>query len=132
MSEMGKREQIPVGNSSIEQLVSPSNSFSPDVNIYDNREALIFSVDMPGVKKGDVSIEIDENNILSIKGKISFKEPEGKGMVKEFEIGNYYRAFSISEEFDKNNITGKMENGVLEIIMPRREEIKPRKIQINA
>lgn len=132
MAEFGKREQIPVENSSIEQLVSPSNSYSPDVNIYDNSEAFIFSIDMPGVKKGDVSIEIDENNILSIKGKTSFIEPEGKGMVKEFDVGNYYRAFSISEEFDKNNISGKMENGVLEIIMPRREEVKPRKIQINA
>ena len=88
MAEMGKREQIPVGNSSIEQLVSQSNSFSPDVNIYDNREALIFSIDMPGVRKGDVSIEIDESNILSIKGKLSFKEPEGKAMVKEFDVGN--------------------------------------------
>lgn len=132
MEEIGKREQVPVGNSSVEQLVSPTNSYSPDVSIYDNREALIFSVDLPGVRKGDVSIEIDENNVLSIKGKTSFNEPEGKGMVKEFEIGNYYRAFSISEEFDKNNITGKLENGVLEIILPRREEVKPKKIQISA
>ena len=53
-------------------------------------------------------------------------------MVKEFDVGNYYRAFSISEEFDKNNISGKLENGVLEIIMPRREEVKPRRIQISA
>ena len=78
MAEVGKREQIPAGNASIEQLVSPSNSFSPDVNIYDNREALIFSVDMPGVRKGDVSIEIDENNILSIKGNFLSKNLKEK------------------------------------------------------
>ncbi|HON09735.1 MAG TPA: Hsp20/alpha crystallin family protein [Chitinispirillaceae bacterium] len=132
MAELTKRGQIPVERSSAEQLLSPGKSYSPDVNIYDNKEALIFTMDIPGVHKGDVNVEIDENNVLSIKAKDSFKEPEGTSLLKEFDIGDYYRAFTISNEFDKDKISGKLENGVLEIIIPRREEVKPKKIQISA
>ncbi|NLE03051.1 MAG: Hsp20 family protein, partial [Fibrobacter sp.] len=73
-----------------------------------------------------------ENNVLSIKAKDSLKTPDGKELVAEFEIGDYYRAFTVSDQFDKSRITGKLENGVLEIVIPRREEVKPRKIQISA
>ena len=132
MAELAKRGQVPVESASAEQVVSPGNAFSPDVNIYDNREALIFCIDLPGVHKGDVNVEVDENNVLSIKAKESFKEPEGSSLVKEFAVGNYFRAFTISNEFDKDKISGKLENGVLEIIIPRREEVKPKKIQISA
>ncbi len=132
MAELSKRGQVPVERSSAEQLLSPGNSYSPDVNIYDNREALIFTIDIPGVHKGDVSVEVDQNNVMSVKAKDSFKEPEGSSLLKEFDIGDYYRAFSISAEFDKDKISGKLENGVLEIVLPRREEEKPRKIQISA
>jgi HSP20 family molecular chaperone IbpA len=131
MEEMTKREQTPV-SSSVEQLFSPENAFSPDVSIFDNRESLIFSIDVPGVKKGDVQIEIDENNTLLIRAKSSFKEPEGKMILNEVAFGNYFRAFSLSNEFDKNKISGTVENGVLTVNIPRREDVKPKKIQINA
>jgi len=132
MAELSKREQIPVESASAEQLISPENAFSPDVNIYDNREALIFSMDMPGVRKGDVTVEVDENNVLTVRAKSSFSEPEGKVLIHEFDAGNYYRAFTLSNEFNKDTVSGKLENGVLEVIVPRREDVKPKKIQINA
>ena len=106
MAELTKRGHIPVERSSAEQLLSPGNSYSPDVNIYDNKETLIFTIDIPGVRKGDVKVEIDENNVLSIKAKDSFKEPEGTSLLKEFDIGDYYRAFTIGNEFDKDKISG--------------------------
>ncbi len=132
MADLSKRGQVPIESSSAEQLVSPGNSYSPDSNIYDNKEALVITMDIPGVHKGDVNVEVDENNVLSIKAKDSLALPEGKALVTEFEIGDYYRAFTISDQFDKSRISGKLENGVLEIIIPRREEVKPRKIQISA
>ncbi len=132
MDEMAKREQTPIASASAEQLISPENAFSPDVSIYDNREALIFSVDLPGVKKGDVNIEIDENNVLVIKAKSSFFSPEGSLILREVSFGDYYRAFSLSDEFDKDKVSGTLENGVLTVMVPRREDVKPKRIQINA
>ncbi len=132
MGELSKREQKPVENASAEQLISPENAFSPDVNVYDNPEALILNIDLPGVKKGDVNIQVDENKIMTIRAKASFKQPEGTALVKEFEPGDFYRSFNLSNEFDTDKISGKLENGVLEVIIPRREDVKPRRIEISA
>jgi HSP20 family molecular chaperone IbpA len=132
MDEMAKREQTPVSSASAEQLISPESAFSPDVSIYDNKEALIFSIDLPGVRKGDVNIEIDENNVMIVRAKSSFKSPDGNLVLHEVSFGDYYRAFSLSNEFDKNKVNGALENGVLTIMVPRREDAKPKKIQINA
>lgn len=132
MAEASRREQKPVQSSSAEQLISPENAFSPDANIYDNREALILSMDMPGVRKGDVNIEVNENKVMSIRAKSSFHEPEGTALVQEFTTGDYFRSFTLSNEFDTDKISGKLENGVLEVIIPRREDVKPRRIEISA
>ena len=129
--ELSKREKKEVQQTSAEQLIDAKNAYSPDVDIYDITDALVFIMDVPGVSKGDVNIEIDENNVLSIRAKTSYDQPDGLVM-QEFCAGNYYRAFSLSDEFNKDGVTAKLENGVLELTVPRREEVKPRKIQINA
>lgn len=132
MDEIAKREQMPVSSASAEQLISPENAYSPDASIFDNKEALIFSIDLPGVKKGDVKIEIDENNVMIVRAKSNFKAPNGTVIIKEVSFGDYYRAFSLSNEFDKNNVSCSLENGVLTIMVPRKEDVKPIRIQINA
>ncbi len=130
-SELEKRGKREVEASTAEQLVETANAYSPDVDIIDAEDAMTFVVDLPGVEKGDVKIEVDENNILTIRAKNSFREPEGAA-VRQYAVGDYFRAFSISEEFDKDKISGKLENGVLAITIPRREEAKPRRIEIKA
>ncbi|MFP4162594.1 MAG: Hsp20/alpha crystallin family protein [Chitinispirillaceae bacterium] len=130
-NEVAKREKQEVRQASPEQLVDAGNAYLPDVDILDTKEALVMALDLPGVAKGDVSIEIDENNVLSIRGKTTFSEPEGI-VYKEFNTGNYYRAFTLSDEFDKDKISAKLDNGVLQVTVPRREEVKPRKVQISA
>jgi len=129
MTELEKREQKEVTTTSAEQLTDVKNSYKPDVDIFYGEDKLFLSMDIPGVKKGDVSIEVDENNTLIVKAKNSFNEPEGV-LYRQFSIGNYYRAFTLSDEFDKDNISGNLENGVLEITIPKKEEAKPRKIEI--
>ncbi|KMQ51792.1 heat shock protein Hsp20 [Chitinispirillum alkaliphilum] len=132
MAEVPKRGQTPVQSSTAEQLVSAENAYSPDVNIYDNREALILSLDIPGVHRGNVNVEVDANNVLTIRAKSSLTEPEGEAVVREFEAGDFFRSFTLSNEFDTERISGKLDNGVLEIMIPRKEDIQPRKISINA
>ncbi|GIW22843.1 MAG: hypothetical protein KatS3mg068_1850 [Candidatus Sericytochromatia bacterium] len=129
MTELEKREQKEVTTTSAEQLTDAKNSYKPDVDIFYGEDKLFIAMDIPGVKKGDVNIEVDENNTLIIKAKTSFKEPEG-ALYKQFGIGNYYRAFTLSDEFDKDKISGNLENGVLEITIPKKEEAKPKKIEI--
>jgi len=126
-----KREKTEVKHSSPEQLIDSGNAYSPDVDIWETEDGLVFLVDLPGVKKGGVSIELDENDVLVLKAKTSASEPDARSR-REFRVGDYYRAFSLSNEFDKDRLAAQLENGQLKLTVPRREEVKPRKIQIQA
>ena len=129
--DLEKREKREVANTSAEQLTDSGIAYSPDVDIQANEDEIVFAVDLPGVSKGDVKIEVDENNVLSIRAKNSYKEQD-EAVIKQYNIGNYYRAFTLSDDFDKEKIVGKIENGLLEIRIPKKEEAKPKKIEINA
>ena len=128
-----KKEQREVIHTSPEQIVDARNACSPDVDIYSNDDdfSMILVADLPGVKKGDVSIDIDEKNTLIIRAKTSFEAPEGL-VSHQFKVGNYYRAFTLSDEVDKDAISAKLEDGVLEVTIPKREELKPKHISISA
>jgi HSP20 family protein len=132
MAELAKREKSTVGSASAEQLIEPGNAFAPDVDIFDSREGLIFRIDVPGVRKGDVNVQVDENNIMTVRAKSSFVTPRGTLTIGEFEPGDYYRVFALGEELDKDKIQGSLDNGVLKVMVPRKEAAKPRRIEISA
>lgn len=103
--------------------------FTPAVDICNDESGLDIFMDLPGVEKNDVKIEVDENNVLSINAKQSYAEPE-KAVLREFTTGNFYRAFSLSEELERDSISASFEDGVLKLHIPRKEEQKPQKIEI--
>ena len=119
--ELEKKEKREVAQTSAEQLVDSGNAYLPDVDIYDveDQSELLIVADLPGVKKGDAHIEIDENNTLFIRGKISFEEPTANQTLRQFYVGDYYRAFSLSNQMNKDKVVAAMNNGVLEIRIPR-------------
>ena len=83
------------------------------------------------MEKGNVKIEVDETDTLVIRAKNSINEPDNI-LVRQFGIGDYYRSFQLSDDFDKDKVQAKLENGHLEVRIPKREEAKPRKIEIKA
>lgn len=130
-AELEKREKTGVGSTTAEQLQNSGPAYSPDVDIYVSEDAALFAVEIPGVNKGDVTIQVDETNSLIIQGKSSFLEPQNP-IMRQYNVGDYYRAFQLSDQYDKEKISAKFENGLLEITIPRKEESKPRKIEITA
>lgn len=114
-----------------ENLVEVESSFLPDSAIYETEDNLFIRLDIPGVEKGKVRIEVDETNTLQIKAKNGFEEPSGL-LMREFAIGDYYRSFRLGEEFDKDAISARLEDGILELKVSKKEEVKPRRISINA
>lgn len=128
---MVKKEQHEVTHNGAEQLIDQGNAFSPNCDVHVSGDGALFLFDLPGVEKGDVAIEIDEDNSLVVRAKNSHTEP-GEAAVKEYRIGDYYRSFKLNNEYDKNGVTAALENGVLRVTVPRREEVKPHKIEINA
>ncbi|MBN1982160.1 MAG: Hsp20/alpha crystallin family protein [Chitinivibrionales bacterium] len=128
-SELEKRGKQEVETTAAERLAYSGDAFSPDVDIYVSEDEVLFVVDMPGVGRGDVTIQVDETNSLIIRGKNSHNEP-GTSVLKQHDFGDYYRAFQLSDEFNKDKIRAKMENGLLQVTIPKREEAKPRRIEI--
>jgi len=130
-TELEKREKQEVGTTAAEQIRHSGPAYSPDVDVYVSDDAALFVAGLPGVNKGDVTIEVDETQSLIIRGKTGCKEPEN-AVFRQYQVGNYYRAFQLSDDYDKDKISAKLENGLLEITIPKKEEAKPRRIEIKA
>lgn len=130
-TELMTKEKQEVTHTAAESLVDASNAYKPDVDIYYTPESVVFLVDLPGVKPGQVTVEIDEKNHLFIRAKTDYVE-EKHNVLRQFKTGNFYRSFSLSDEIDRNRVEAKLENGVLELTVQKREAVKPRKIEITA
>ncbi|MFA6760927.1 MAG: Hsp20/alpha crystallin family protein [Sulfuricurvum sp.] len=107
--------------------------FRPAVNTREGKEAYHIDVDLPGVKKEDISIDI-ENNTLTISGKRESKsEIKEKGYYKmESSYGKFSRSFSLPKEVDIENIKAITQDGVLEVVIPKLqlEASKTKKIAV--
>ena len=103
----------------------------PPVDIYETSNDVVLVADVPGLTKEKLELDIEKDE-LTIKG--AFEEPNGKGtkLTSECLYGKYDRTFVIGETIDQEKISAKLENGVLIITLPKREKVKPRKIEIEA
>lgn len=130
-NDMVKKEQHEVTHSAAEQLIDEGSAFAPNADVYVSEEDALFIFDLPGVEKGDVKIEVDEENVLYVRAKNSHKQ-SGSPAVEEYRIGNYYRSFKLTKDYDKNAVSATLEKGILKIAVPKKEEAKPHRIEINA
>jgi HSP20 family protein len=104
-----------------------NSSFYPQVDIEENDMNFILKLDVPGINKQDVNIYI-ENNILTIEYKIQNQQNK-KLLYTERLKNEFKRNFSLADNIDIEKLEAKMENGVLEIILPKTIK-KPKAIEI--
>jgi HSP20 family protein len=115
-----------------EEPTRAGRTYLPDVDIFENSEALWLWFDMPGVEDKDVSVLL-EDGVLTIEGGVSIDEYKDlQPLYTEYNVGNYQRRFSISSNVDAERIEARITNGVLELRLPKAEHAKPRKIAVNA
>jgi HSP20 family protein len=104
--------------------------FSPQVDIFETQEALTLVADMPGVEGGGVEIDLKEN-VLTLQGNRSPSQTQGLSAIyQEYQEGNYYRQFILSEIVDQDKITAEMAGGVLRVTLPKVSKARPRKIEV--
>ncbi len=112
---------------------SAASHIQPRVNISENNDAFSIQVALPGFNKEDISIDLNEN-VLKISGRKNAEESkEIQYWRKEFLQGEFEKQFIVPESVDNEKISGSMEGGVLNLTLPKREEMKPqpaRSIQI--
>lgn len=105
-----------------------SREWRPPVDFSEDDESYRLSLELPGVNKEQLEINV-ENNILTISGE---KKNERQGDERRIEryYGRFARSFSVPESVDKEKISAKFENGVLELTIPKTPAVKPKKIDI--
>jgi len=104
--------------------------YVPRVDIYETGEGLVLLADIPGVDENSVDITL-EKNILTLKGAVEFEQPENYGPAyAEYEIGDYERSFTLSDEIDQDNIRASVKNGVLRLLLPKAGPVQARKIAV--
>ncbi len=102
---------------------------SPRVNITETKDGYLLEAEMPGVRKEDLEISLD-NNELTLLGR---RQPEPQGfdlLYRESNGLSYRRSFALDLTIDTGKIEAKMDNGVLKLHLPKAEQVKPRKIAI--
>ena len=103
----------------------------PAVDLIDQKDKFVAKVELPGIEQKDVKISLSENN-LTIQGEIK-KEEETKNedyYYRERAYGNFARSIPLPAEIDKDNISAKFKNGILEVVIPKKPEVQPKEITI--
>ena len=97
--------------------------WAPAVNEKEDEKAYYVEVDLPGVKKEDINVEV-KDNVLTISGERKFKKEEkDKGYIRtESFFGKFERRFTLPSDADAEKIDAKVEDGVLHITIPKIEE----------
>ncbi len=114
------------------EYTSSRKVFTPAVDIIEQKDRTILIADMPGTDEKSVDITL-EKNVLTIYGKVEPLVPEKHGLVfSEYGIGDYHRAFTLSNEVDRNRIEATVKNGILKLVLPKAEAAKARKIAVRA
>jgi HSP20 family protein len=102
----------------------------PAVDIFENGESITLLADLPGVANNDLSLEVDDKT-LTIQGEIALDMPDDiESLYADVRSTHYQRAFTLSSELDTTKIDASLENGLLRVTIPKREEVRPRKIEI--
>jgi len=110
---------------------SEGAAWNPSVDIYETENSYVLKADLPGIRKEDINLDVN-NNTLTIKGDKKFEEKVEKDNYLRIErrYGSFSRSFTLSEKVDKENITANYKDGVLEVTLPKKEEAKPKEIKV--
>jgi len=103
----------------------------PNIEMYDRTNEIVFRAELPGVKKEDIDLSISKDS-LTLKGELK-REEEVKAeayYAGEISYGSFARTVALPAEVDSEKVKATFKNGILELVIPKREEAKPKEIKI--
>ena len=102
----------------------------PAVDIYEDAEGITLLADMPGVSRERLALEVDRDT-LTVEGDARIETPEGmEALYADVRSNRYRRSFALSGELDTDAIRASLVDGVLSVHIPKRAEVRPRKIEV--
>jgi HSP20 family protein len=106
-------------------------SWAPAVDIYEHDGNLVLKAELPGIDPKDVDVRV-ENNVLTLRGERQFDQEVKRESCHRVEraYGTFSRSFTLPNVVDTGSIKAEYKDGVLRVTMPKREEAKPKQIQV--
>jgi HSP20 family protein len=121
---------VPTKQETHEELTRAGRTYVPQVDIYETKEGLWLWADMPGVDESSINVHLD-NGVLTIEGQVDVTPYENVApLYTEYNVGNYVRRFTLSNDVDSDRIVARMQHGVLALEIPKAERAKPRRIAV--
>jgi len=121
-----KPAQVPAGT----ERTRNRKVYVPKVDIIETGDSMVIYADMPGVDEKTVDVTL-EKNILTIAGTVAPEDYAGRSIVyAEYDVGDYERAFTISDEVDRGRIEAIVKNGVLKLVLRKVPEPEAKKITV--
>ncbi len=107
-------------------------TFVPPVDIYEDEHKVVLKLEVPGLKQDDFDIRV-ENNTLTVRGERKFEKEEKEENFHRIErrYGSFYRAFTVPNTVNTENVAASYDNGVLKIELQKRAEAKPKQIKVS-
>jgi HSP20 family molecular chaperone IbpA len=103
---------------------------TPAVDIYEQQDGLVVVADMPGVRRDDLEISV-EDNVLTIHGRPSWQGQQHLRS-REFALADYHRQFTLGDRVDRDRISARLDRGVLTLELPHAEKARPRLIPVES
>lgn len=118
--------------SSMAEQTRPGLVFTPAVDIFETESALVLLADMPGVTAEALNIDLRDDTLTLVGEVKPFETSDESEVLSEYQVGKYYRQFSLSEIVDQAKIDAQLNDGVLRLTLPKVEKAAPRKITVQA
>ncbi|MBC8216579.1 MAG: Hsp20/alpha crystallin family protein [Candidatus Marinimicrobia bacterium] len=111
--------------------VEPKSSWTPAVDISEDDKAYQMHVDLPGLSRKDISVNI-KDNVLTVSGERSYEKNDKKDTYYRVErgYGKFSRCFRLPDEVIEDNINASFKNGVLNVTVPKAEEVPAKELEI--
>jgi HSP20 family molecular chaperone IbpA len=114
------------------EQTKPGIVFTPAVDIFETDKEITLLADIPGVEAKNLNIDLRDDT-LSFTGVIEpFEGADEEDILIEYEVGTYYRLFTLSEVIDQSKIDAQLSDGVLRLHLPKVEKATPRQITVKA
>lgn len=108
----------------------PQVVFTPPIDIFETADGLVLLADLPGVSHDSLELQVQDNK-LTLFGRVNPWPPaESRVIHQEYRVGHFLRSFILSDEVDHEQISARLNGGVLEVILPKTKRSEPRRIPV--
>lgn len=112
---------------------APSEDLVPAIDVSERADGFVVKAELPGVRKEDIDVNM-ENGVLTISAetKSDTEEKEGDRVIRqERRYGKYVRSLRLGTQIDESKVEASYKDGILNLVLPKAEEVKPKKISVN-